>query len=80
MYGRPFSRLNFAVVNKRSCRAKYLGRICPKCGGNLGLVVSASLAYAEILPVIGCCMTCEYRLRWTLFVGRKRRTTYRAQK
>lgn len=53
--------------------ARYLARVCPKCGDALKLVVYRPNWKTKELPVNGFCVGCAYKVNWKLLLGKNRR-------
>jgi hypothetical protein len=51
--------------------AKCLNRACPKCNGDLGIVVPERKVKKPVQAINGLCLKCGYRLAWILIVDRR---------
>ena len=51
--------------------AKYLARICPKCGGYLGVVIPEPKEPTREIPVDAKCLRCGFDLLWKIVTGNR---------
>ncbi len=50
--------------------ARYLARQCPKCGGDLWIVLPKRKLTIVLRAINGRCTICGYRLAWILVLSR----------
>ena len=52
---------------------RYLTRICPRCGGHVGIYMNQPEQNTPLQAVNGHCVRCSYRLVWIVIRGRRSR-------
>jgi len=51
--------------------AKYLQRSCPRCNGNVGIVLREPGRNTQLQAVNGRCLGCGYSLAWIVIRGKR---------
>ena len=49
---------------------RYLTRVCPRCGGHIGIYMQEPERDQPLQAVNGQCVRCRYRLAWIVIRGR----------
>jgi hypothetical protein len=52
--------------------ATYLARLCARCNGDLGIVLSDPGRNTSLRAINGHCVQCGHRLAWILIRGKRR--------
>jgi len=52
--------------------AKYLQRSCPRCNGNVGIVLREPGRNTQLQAVNGHCLGCGYRMAWIVILSKGR--------
>ena len=66
--------LEIAISYVEECHlimAKYLARVCPKCGDYLGVVIPEPLEPTREIPVEATCSLCGFNLFWKIVTGNR---------
>ena len=50
---------------------KYFTRACPRCNGQVGIIIRQPENPAPLRAVNGRCLECSYRLAWIVIDGKR---------